>query len=89
MFSEIYYGVPRFVGALFRATKIPSIILLIGLVGVPVVTSAYLTGYAVKNHSTFPLDLFVVGLVQFQLETNPGAAVPVQREMEGERIPLV
>jgi hypothetical protein len=72
--ARIYYGVPRFVGALFRATKTPSIILLIGLIGVPFAISAYLTAYAVQKHSTLPLNLFIVGYLQFRIESDPSAA---------------
>jgi hypothetical protein len=71
---RIYYGVPKFCGALFRATRAPSLILLAGLVGVPLVSSIYTTAYVYRHHSTLPIDLFCVGFVQFQIAIDPNIA---------------
>jgi hypothetical protein len=72
--ARIYYGVPRFVGELFRATRAPSIILLIGFVVVPLGIAIYLNTSAVRNHSILPLNLWVVGFLQFRIENDPSVA---------------
>jgi hypothetical protein len=74
MIEKVYYGTPRLVGEFFRATKIPSIILLIGFFGVPLAVSAYMTTYAARNHSDLPVRLFAVGYIQFKIESDPVVA---------------
>lgn len=72
--ARIYFGVPRFVGELFRATKTPSIILLIGFLGVPIVITVFLTTYVARRHSILPAQLFIVGFLQFRVESDPASA---------------
>jgi hypothetical protein len=72
--AGIYYGIPRFFGEFFRATKIPTIILLLGLIVVPAVLAVFSVVYMSKTHSTHPMDLFVSGLAQFKIDSDPHAA---------------
>jgi hypothetical protein len=62
----IYCGVPQFFGALFRATKLPSLIILIGAFGIPVLLGLTLTIVGMASHSVLPLMLLPIGILQFQ-----------------------
>ncbi|MBV8807994.1 MAG: hypothetical protein JO033_04920 [Acidobacteriaceae bacterium] len=68
--GQAYYGIPKFAGALFRATRVPSVILLVGFIVIPLA----LATYVVTSRSTLPLDLFAVGVAQFQIESDPTLA---------------
>lgn len=74
VFTKIYFGVPRFIGEWFRATKIPSLLLLLGFLGVPLLSGLYTVTYARLYHSTYPIDLFFGGAIQFKIEHDPTAA---------------
>jgi hypothetical protein len=69
--AQIYYGVPQKAMQVFRATKAPSTILLAGVIGVPIFAALVLTISAVAFQSPLPLNLFVVGFLQFRLDGNP------------------
>jgi hypothetical protein len=79
--SRIYHGVPRFAGELFRATKIPTIILLIGFIGVPAALSIYLAIYATSRQSMLVINLFAVGIPQFEVEASPSSATALPPDM--------
>jgi hypothetical protein len=64
--SGISYGVPRFVGALFRTTKLPSSVILIGAFGVPVLLGLTLTIASMASRSGVPMKLLPIGILQFQ-----------------------
>jgi len=69
--SRVYYGIPRFVGEWFRATKIPSIILLSGMLGVPILLSIVTVVCIVGFHSGGPMTLFALGVLEHQIDKNP------------------
>ena len=59
-----YYGIPRFGGEVFRATKAPTIIFLFGMIGVPIIMSATMALAMVMLHSEVPFAIVAGGLVQ-------------------------
>lgn len=71
---KAYFGVPKFAGDLFRATRTPSIIVLFALVGMPLAASVYIFVYAQTHHSIRPAELFVIGVAELQVEGNPNVA---------------
>lgn len=65
------YGIPRLVGKLFRATRIPSVLLLLWIVGVPLAARTYLTVYKMRYHSRLPADIFLGGILQLKSQLDP------------------
>lgn len=72
-FRAIYFGAPAFAGQLFGATKIPSLILIAGLLGLPLMSSIGLVTYARLYHSSLPVDLLSVGYLQAKAHSDPTA----------------
>jgi hypothetical protein len=72
--AKIYFGVPRFVGEAFRGTKVPTILVSVSFIGVPFAFAIYLAAHMMLFHSALPFELFVAGVTQFQVESNPARA---------------
>jgi hypothetical protein len=62
---RIFNGVPRFAGEVFCATKVPAILLFIGI-GFPLVASLGLTVIAAIYRSDAPMQILRGGFIQFQ-----------------------
>src|SRR5437763_438754 len=60
--QTVYFGVPKYCGEVFRATKAPTVLLLFSLVGAPLLFSCGMVTYAYRTHSTLPFRIFAVGL---------------------------
>jgi hypothetical protein len=71
--SKIYYGVPRFTGGLLRATRTPSIVILLGAFAVPVLFAIIATVSVIQSHSNVMTLYPVVGMWEIRLDINPDA----------------
>ena len=71
--GDIYYGVPKYTGAVFRATKAPALLFLFCMLGVPVLASIGMTTYMFVNRSTLPLKILVAANVQQRIERDPNS----------------
>ena len=71
--GDIYYGVPKYTGAVFRATKAPALLFLFCMLGVPVLASIGITTYMFVNRSTLPLKILLAARVQQRLEQDPNS----------------
>jgi hypothetical protein len=68
--ATVFHGVPRLAGSLFRATKAPTIALLVGWIGVSFILAILLTYSAFKG-SSFPLDLVRAGFAHTLITLDP------------------
>ncbi len=71
LIGDIYYGVPKYCGELFRATKAPTILILFFLFGLPLLAAIGITTYAVVNHSTSPLKIVIAAAIQPSIALDP------------------
>ncbi len=69
--GDIYYGVPKYTGAVFRATKAPAILFLFCMLGVPVLASIGITTYIFVNRSTLPLKILLAARVLQRIDLDP------------------
>lgn len=72
----MFYGVPKAVGAVWRATRAPSLILLAGFVGVPVLLAVVITTDFVAYRSRVAADLITVGMMRAILLLVPTVPLP-------------
>lgn len=75
-FTKVFYGVPMFAGALWRATKAPSLVLLTGFLGVPIILTVLMFTYYSLYHSMVPATIFHVASMRYLIWPAPIDRLP-------------
>lgn len=75
-FATIWYGVPRLSGKIFRKVRVPLIVFLICVLGVPIVLATVIALASMINHSVVPAHILFAGFFQLEEPKARGAASP-------------
>ena len=71
---RIFEVVPRFAGELFRATKTPTVVILVAAFVVPLIIALAVALISAYSHSRVPIQIFMGAMLQIPLST-PGVRI--------------